>query len=401
MNSFETIAVVGTSLAGLRAVEALRREGYAGKIVAIGEEPHMPYDRPPLSKQFLKGDWDAEKIALRHDVGDDPLIEWKLGRGATALDAASKKLTLSSGEEVSFDGLILACGARARAFPGAPDLEGMFLLRTLADAEALRGALESNPRVVVVGAGFIGMEVAASCRERGLDVTVVEFLDTPLVRGLGATLGNHVAGVFEGHGVKLRCGVGVSSFIGNERVEGVELATGEVVPAEVVVVGIGAEPATDWLVGSGLDIDNGIVCDAYCATGAPDIVACGDAARWLDADTCLATRVEHWTNAVEQGVYAARRLLHGESIGPFKHVGYVWSDQFELRMQIAGEVREGDEMVVGLGSLAEGRCLVLFGRDGVLTGAVGFKRARQLNDFRELIGEGIRFEDAVARLGGR
>lgn len=400
MKSFGTIAVVGTSLAGLRAIEALRREGYPGRICAIGEEPCMPYDRPPLSKQFLKGDWDADKCVLHHDLADDEGIEWMLARRVTALDPGARRLVFEAGDTLDYDGLIIATGARARKFPNAPDLEGIFVLRTLADAEALRHALESKPRVAVIGAGFIGMEVAASCRERGLEVTVVEFLDTPLVRGLGCVLGEHVAGVFRERGVEVRCGVGVKGFVGKERVEALELEDGTRVEAEVVVVGIGATPATEWLEGSGLALDNGVLCDEFCAAAAPDVVVAGDVARWRDPRTGLATRVEHWTNAVEQSVHAARRLLLGEEVGPFEHVPYVWTDQFDLRIQIAGEVREGDEMRVGLGSLEAGRCLVLFGREGKLTGAVGFKRARQVNEFRDLIGQGIGWDAAVARLDG-
>ena len=400
MKSFGTIAVVGTSLAGLRAIEALRREGYPGRICAIGEEPCMPYDRPPLSKQFLKGDWDADKIVLHHELADDEGIEWMLARRVTALDPGARRLVFEAGDTLDYDGLIIATGARARKFPNAPDLEGIFVLRTLADAEALRHALESNPRVAVIGAGFIGMEVAASCRERGLEVTLVEFLDTPLVRGLGGVLGEHVAGVFRERGVEVRCGVGVKGFVGKERVEALELEDGTRVEAEVVVVGIGATPATEWLEGSGLALDNGVLCDEFCAAAAPDVVVAGDVARWRDPRTGLATRVEPWTNAVEQSVHAARRLLLGEEVGPFEHVPYVWTDQFDLRIQIAGEVREGDKMRVGLGSLEAGRCLVLFGREGKLTGAVGFKRARQVNEFRDLIGQGIGWDAAVARLDG-
>ncbi len=400
MNSFDTIAVVGTSLAGLRAIETLRREGYEGRIVALGEEPWMPYDRPPLSKQFLKGEWDADKIVLRHQLAEDAGIEWKLGCRVTALDPEAKRLVLEDGAFLDYDGLIIATGARARTFPNAPDLEGIFVLRSLADAEALRRALDAKPKVAVIGAGFIGMEVAASCRERGLDVTVVEFLDTPLVRGLGRVLGEHVAGVFRERGVDLRCGVGVKGFAGSVRVEALELEDGSRVAADVVVVGIGASPATEWLEGSGLALDNGVLCDEFCATLAADVVVAGDVARWRDPRTGIPTRVEHWTNAVEQSVHAARRLLLGEAVGPFEHVPYVWTDQFDLRIQIAGEVREGDDMHVGLGSLDAGRCLVLFGREGKLTGAVGFKRARQLNEFRDLIGEGLGWEEAVARLEG-
>jgi len=398
LKAFQTIAVVGTSLAGLRAIETLRREGYDGQIVAIGEEPQMPYDRPPLSKQFLKGEWDADKIALRHQLDGDGRIDWRLGCRATALDLQKKRLSLEGGDSLEYDGLIIATGAVARDFPGAPSLDGIFVLRTLAGAERLRRALDANPRVAVIGAGFIGMEVAASCRELGLDVTVVEFLETPLVRGLGNVLGEHVAGVFRERGVELRCGVGVKGFVGSERVEGLELEDGSRVPAEVVIVGIGARPATEWLEGSGLALDDGVLCDASGATKVEGVVAAGDVARWRDGRTGEPVRMEHWTNAVEQGVHAARRLLLGEEVGPFMHVPYVWTDQFDLRIQIAGEVREGDDMHVGLGSLEAGRCLALFGRAGKLTGAVGFKRARQLNEYRELIGEGISWREAVDRL---
>jgi len=397
--SLETIVVVGASLAGLRTTEALRREGHTGPIVVVGDEPVMPYDRPPLSKQFLKGEWEVDKLALRHGVADDPGVEWRLGRRAEALDPAAKRLTLDGGEALDFDGLVIATGARARTFPSVPPRPGVFVLRSLAHAEALRSALDSASRVAVIGAGFIGMEVAASCRERGLDVSVVEFLETPLVRGLGTTLGNHVAGVFRGHGVELHCGVAVKGFLGEQRVHGLALEDGREIEADVVVVGIGATPNTGWLEGSGLEIDDGVVCDESGAA-ADDIVAVGDVARWWDRRTGRLTRVEHWTGAVEQAGHAARRLLHGSAAGAFDHVPYVWSDQFALRIQIAGEVRDGDEMEVGLGSLEEGRCLVLFGRDGVLTGAVGFKRARQLNEYRDLIGEGTRFSDAVAKLRG-
>ena len=398
MNRFETIAVVGTSLAGLRAIETLRREGHIGRIVAIGEEPQMPYDRPPLSKQFLKGEWEEDKVALRHQLGEESNLEWVLGRRAVALDTSARRLELSDGESITYDGLIIATGARARAFPGTPDLEGIFVLRTLADAGGLRNALEANPRVAVVGAGFIGMEVAATCRERGLEVTVVEFLETPLIRGLGPVLGEYVAGVFREQGVDLRCGVGVDGFEGETRVEALKLQDGTRVPADVVVVGIGASPATEWLESSGLALDNGVLCDSTCATAVPNVVAAGDVARWTDPKTGVATRVEHWTNAVEQGVHAARRLLLGPEVGDYVHVPYVWTDQFDLRLQMAGEIRSEDDMRIGMGSLEEGRCMVLFGRDGKLTGAVSLKRPRQLHDFRDLIGEGASWQDALEKL---
>jgi NADPH-dependent 2,4-dienoyl-CoA reductase/sulfur reductase-like enzyme len=398
MSEFETIVVVGTSLAGLRAMETLRREGYRGRIAAIGEEPHMPYDRPPLSKKFLKGEWQEDQITLRHELVEEHGVDWLLGQPATGLDTSAKRLELGNGESLGYDGLIIATGARAVAFPGTPDLDGIFVLRTLSDARSLREALGRQPRVAVVGAGFIGMEVAATCRERGLEVTVVEFLETPLIRGLGPVLGEHVAGVFRERGVEMRCGVGVEGFEGQGSVEALRLQDGTRVPADVVVVGIGATPATDWLAGSGLALDNGVLCDSTCATAAPDVVAAGDVARWMDPRTGEPTRVEHWTNAVEQSAHAARRLLRGPTVGDYVHVPYVWTDQFDLRLQMAGEIRAQDEMCIGMGSLSEGRCMVLFGREGKLTGAASFGRPRQLHEFRDLIGENSTWANALQRL---
>ncbi len=395
MKKFGRIVVVGASLAGLRGIEALRREGHEGRILAIGDEPCRPYDRPPLTKQFLKGEWDDEKIVLRDSLGDDPQVEWLLGRRVAALDPVAKEVRLEDGEAIGYDGLMIASGAHAQAFPNAPDLAGIFTLRSISDAEAIRRELEAGPRVVVIGAGFIGMEIAATCRERGLDVTVVEAIPTPLVRGLGPDLGRHVGGVFRDHGVDLRCGVGVAGFEGEDRVAAVRLKNGSRIPAELVIVGIGARPNTDWLEGSGLRVEDGVVCDETCATEAPDVVAAGDVARWRDARTGLSVRAEHWTNAVEQSAHAARCLLLGGAAGPYQPVPYVWTDQFELRIQIVGEVREGDEMAVRHGSLDEGRFVALFGRDGLLTGAVGFRRPRQLNEYHHRIGAGIGWQESL------
>lgn len=392
------IVVVGASLAGFRTIEALRRHGFEGRITAIGDEPHVPYDRPPLTKQLLRGEWERDRIELRAIGSDDLEVDWRLGCRADALDPAVRKVTLASGESVAYDGLVVATGARARPLPRAlaPEpLSGVHLLRSLDDCLALREELATSPRVAVVGAGFIGMEIAASCRELGLEVTVVEALETPLVRGLGPELGAHVGRVFEDRGVVLRCGTGLERLEGGQRVEGLALVDGTRVAADVVVVGIGAAPATDWLEGSGLELDDGVVCDETCAAGAPGVVAVGDVARWRDA-AGVSHRAEHWTHAVEQSGHAAKRLLEGASVGAYRHVPYVWTDQFDLRIQIAGEVRAGDEMHLRYGTPEEGRFLALFGRDGRLTGAVGFRRPRQLNEARERIGEGAALAEVLA-----
>ena len=252
------IAVVGASLAGLRIAEALRREGYVGRLTMIGAEDEPPYDRPPLSKRFLIEDWDDGKLALLRGGVKDLDAEWRLGKSAASLDASSLVLTLTNGERVDeADAIVLATGARARRLPFGQDLEGVLELRELADARLLRSALGSARRVVVVGAGFIGMEVAASCRQKGLEVVVVDPLPAPLIRGLGPVLGERVAARHREAGIAFHLGVGIEGFEGESRVTGVRLSNGLTLPADIVVVGVGAAPATEWLEGAGLEIDNG------------------------------------------------------------------------------------------------------------------------------------------------
>jgi 3-phenylpropionate/trans-cinnamate dioxygenase ferredoxin reductase subunit len=276
------VAVVGASLAGLRTVEALRREGFEGRITVIGAEASLPYDRPPLSKQFLVDDWEEEKLALARDGVEELKADWKLGVAALSLDTDARRLTLSDGTAVEADAIVLATGTRARRLPFGQDLSGVLELRNLADARTLREALSNSPRVVVVGAGFIGMEVAASCRQKGCEVTVVEPLSAPLIRGLGPVLGERVADRHREAGVIFKLGVGVEGFDGTDCVTGVRLTGGEVLPAEVVIVGVGAAPATEWLDGAALEIDNGVLCDATGSTGREGIFALGDCARWLN-----------------------------------------------------------------------------------------------------------------------
>ncbi len=390
------IAVVGASLAGLRLLEALRREGYTGRITMIGAENELPYDRPPLSKQFLVEGWSEEKLALSK-AGVAPLgAEWRLGQRATALDPNALAVSLADGSRVEADAIVLATGAEARHLPFERGLDGILALRTLDDARRLRDALAGAPRVVVIGAGFIGMEVAASCRAKGCAVTVVEPLPAPLIRGLGPILGERVARRHREAGVEFHLGVGVSGFEGEGRVTGVRLADDRVVPADVVVVGVGAAPAVGWLEGAGLAIENGILCDATGATSRAGVFALGDCARWENARYPERPRFEHWTSAVEQAEVVARRLVQGKS-DPHAAVPYVWTDQFDLRLAIAGEFKPDDAMHVCLGALDEDKFLVLFGRGGKLVGAVGCKRPRQLNAARRWIAEGLAFDEAIAQ----
>jgi NADPH-dependent 2,4-dienoyl-CoA reductase/sulfur reductase-like enzyme len=305
-------------------------------------------------------------------------------------------VALDDGTRVAFDGLVVATGARPRELPGQPRLPGVFTLRTLDDALALRTALEGGPRVVVIGAGFIGAEVAATCRGRGLDVTVLEALPQPMVRGLGPELGAVIAAVHRDHGVDLRCGVQVAGIEGGGRVERVRLGDGSAVPADVVVVGVGVVPETAWLDGSGLTLGDGVVCDETCLA-APGVVAAGDVARWPNPLFGRTMRLEHWTNATEQGVHAARRLLAGDAGTAFAPVPFVWSDQYDRKIQAVGIVSAGAEVHVAHGTLADRQFVALFGEQGRLVGALGCNRPRQVMRYRRMIAEGASWDDALAK----
>src|SRR5690242_5808463 len=384
------------SLAGLRAAETLRRDGFDGRIFAIGDEPHLPYDRPPLSKDLLAGTTEPEDLVLRRQGVDDLDLDWRLDARAVALDAAAREITLHDGERIACDGVVVATGSTPRRLPNQPDLPGVFTLRTLDDALALRELLEGRPHVVVIGAGFIGSEIAATCRGRGLDVTVLEALPQPMVRGLGPVLGEACARLHRDHGVDLRLGVGVEGIEGEGRVERVRLADGTTVDADVLVVGVGVVPATDWLEGSGLTIDNGVVCDETCLA-APGVVAAGDIARWPNPlfDGAL-MRLEHWTNATEQGVHSARRLLEADPGTPFAPVPFVWSDQYDVKIQTVGRIGAELDLHIAHGSLEELRFVGLFGGGGRIVGALGFSRPRQVMQYRRMIAERASWDDALA-----
>jgi NADPH-dependent 2,4-dienoyl-CoA reductase/sulfur reductase-like enzyme len=394
----KTVAVVGASLAGLRAVETLRRDGFDGRLVLVGAEAMLPYDRPPLSKQLLAGEVGPDDIALRRASYDDLDLELRLGTRAVSLDLAASSVELDDGERLAYDGIVLATGSAPRVLPGTPDLDGLFVLRTVDDALAIRERLDAHPRVVVVGAGFIGSEVAATCRMRGLEVTVLEALPAPLVRGLGPVLGMVCGELHRDHGVDLRLGAGVAGFDGTKRVERVRLDDGTAIDADVVVVGVGVAPVTDWLEGSGLQLDNGVVCDATLLA-APGVVSAGDITRWpnplFDGEVM---RLEHWTNASEQGVAAARRLLHGDGAAPepFAPVPFVWSDQYDRKIQSVGHFRGDDVMEVVHGSLDERRFVAVFGRAGRLVGALGFSMPAKLMQYRRMIEARASFDDALA-----
>jgi NADPH-dependent 2,4-dienoyl-CoA reductase/sulfur reductase-like enzyme len=394
-----SVVVVGAGLAGLRACESLRRGGFDGTLTLIGEETRAPYDRPPLSKQFLAGSWSSDRVVLREPDELDALrLDLRLGTRAEALDLARRRLRVTGGEEIPFDGLVLATGATPRRLPSAPaGLDGLHVLRTFDDCLALRHALgHTGAQIVVIGAGFIGSEVASTAAGLGASVTVVEAAPVPLVRALGEEMGRACASLHDG--VRLLLGTGVDEVLADgkdRRVTGVRLADGTRLDADAVLVAIGVAPATGWLEGSGLEISDGVVCDETLHA-APGVVVAGDIARWPDAREQAELRVEHWENAAAQGDHAAASLLAGAGATPFDAVPYFWSDQFGVKIQFVGHAREGDEVRVVEGSVDERRFVACYGREGRLVAALSFARPRLLVQYRELLNRGSSFEDALA-----
>ncbi|MGA3147542.1 MAG: FAD/NAD(P)-binding oxidoreductase [Acidimicrobiales bacterium] len=398
-----TIVVVGASLAGLRAAEEIRHEGHAGPVVIVGDELHVPYDRPPLSKQLLSGKWDVERI---HHHAPDKLdtlgLEFRLGRRVLSLDTEVRNLVCDDGSELHYDGLIVATGAEARPLPGTEGMGGVHTLRTLDDCLAIRAELESagpGARVVVIGAGFIGSEVAATCQGLGATVTVVEALPTPLAGVLGAQMGEACAQLHRDHGVTVSTGVGVERISSDPSGPAplvVHLVDGTGLDADLVVVGIGVVPAVGWLAGSGLTLDNGVVCDEslFAADG---VVAAGDVARWTRPGTGEKLRVEHWTNAAEGGAAAARNLLAGsEAAELYDPVPFFWSDQYQAKIQVIGLPGPDDEVVVVEGSIEEGKFVALYRRGDRLRAALAFSQPRLLMAYRPLLAAGASFDEALA-----
>ena len=394
-------AIVGASLAGLSAAGTLRSRGHDGPIVVVDPSPDLPSDRPPLPKQVLAGEWEPEKAHQPMSTRLSDLdLDLRLGVAATGLRAATRTLTLSDGTELRADGIVVASGAAPRRLPGAAPA-GVHVVRDLADCLALRADLDAGPaRVGVIGAGFIGAEVAATCRGRGLDVTMIEAAPVPLSRVLPATVGHFVADLHREHGVDVRLGVGVDGLVhdagqsdgtgqGHGRVTGIRLADHTVVEADVVVVGIGVSPNTGWLEGSGLTIDNGVVCDESCLA-APGITAAGDVANWLNPHFGERMRVEHWEHAIEQGEAAAIRLLHRDATGvPFLAVPWFWSDQYDRKIQMAGRPSGEDELVVVEGSIDEQRFVAAFKRGDRCTAVLGVNRPRHVIQARMRLAESL------------
>ncbi len=394
MNS---VVIVGASLAGIRCAGSLRRSGFEGSITLVGDEAHRPYDRPPLSKQYLNGDWDVDRLQLvKPDMWDDLDLALHTSNPAVRLDVGTTSVALADGSVVSGDAIVLATGARPRTLARSDALAGVHVLRTLDDASALRSELEGEAKnVVVIGAGFIGAEAAATAHLAGHKVTIIEAGAVPMERGLGPVIGTICGDLHREEGVDLRLSTGVRSLLGDNAIAGVELDDGSVLAADVVVIGIGVVPNTEWLDDSGLTIDNGIVANEFCEA-APNIYVAGDVARWTNPmfDGEL-MRVEHWENAVEQGNYVGRRIA-GTETEAFAPVPWFWSDQYSYKIQLAGRPLGTDDMKIIDGTIEEKRFAAIFGRNGMLTGVFGLNRPKHVMQYRMQMTQGATWDDALA-----
>lgn len=395
----EKLVVVGASLAGLRAVEAVRGDGWDGSIVLVGAEEHLPYDRPPLSKEYLHADECPDTTFREQDkIAADLDVELVLGTPASALDTENRTVTVGD-REIDYDALIVATGSHARSLPDTDDLEGVYTIRTLDDAIALRAKLrEDVGKVVVVGAGFIGSEVAGVGWKLGLDVTVVEALETPLAGAIGERMGKALTALHERHGTTVMTGVSVDEVVGDGgHVTQVKLSDGTVLDADVLVAGIGAAPATDWLEGSGLTVDNGVLADENLHAGSNVWVA-GDVARWpnglFDDVVDGPMRLEHWTSAAEQGARAARNAVDPDAAKAYETVPYFWSDWYESRVQFVG-VAEGDHVEVVAGSEDDGRYTALYRANDRIVGCLAVDMRAEVMKYRRLIGQRADWNQAL------
>jgi len=387
--------IVGASVAGTRTAIALRQRGFAGRIVLLESEEHWPYDKPPLSKDLLaEGDVPDVPRLLTPDLAAEFDLDVQLGVRATRLDPARRVVLTHTGEQFSYVQLVIATGAHARTLPIPDAPAGVHTLRTLDDATALREALAAGPRVAVVGAGFIGAEFASAARGRGLDVTLIEALDVPMSHIFGDEVGHEISSIHTLGGAKLVTGARVERFLGSERVEGVALADGTEVPADLVVVGVGAVPNTQWLGGSGLPIDGGVQCtDRFEVEGFPSIFAIGDLALRRHPLLGVTARIEHWTSAGEQADAVAAIVTGAEPPAP--QLPYVWSDQYGARIQIVGMPSLG-ELAHREGSMSEGRFRAVYtDADHKPIAQVSVNDTRVVAAFRKNHRRGGNLEDLV------
>ncbi|MBV8219641.1 MAG: FAD-dependent oxidoreductase [Solirubrobacterales bacterium] len=396
--SISRLVIVGASLAGLRAAQAARKAGFEGELVMVGEERHLPYTRPPLSKELLAGEHDVDRV---HFPCDTLEAEWRLGVPAASLDRERRQVVLADGDEVAYDRLILATGSRPRRWPGAgADLANVHVLRNLEDALALREAFDGRPRVAVVGAGFIGCEVAQTARKEGLEVTLIDVAATPMLP-LGPELGEWCADLHRDNGVDLRLGSGVAALVGDGAVQAVELASGERIAADVVVIGLGAVPNTEWLAGSGLRADPGLACDTTLTTAEDqDIIGAGDIVSWphplAEGET---VRIEHWTVAAEQGQLAGRNALApAEERRPYATPPYFWSDQYDKKIQSIGFPGRADGLELVECTPDQSRVVYAGERNGRVVGVIAINAARRLGTYRMALQDPPAFEELRAKV---
>jgi 3-phenylpropionate/trans-cinnamate dioxygenase ferredoxin reductase component len=391
----QTVVVVGGGLAGGSAASTLRQEGYDGRVVIVGAEEHPPYERPPLSKEFLRGEQSFEEGYLRPPAWyPENDVELRTGVRAERVDPGAKEIELKGGERLAYDMALLATGARNRRFPiPGLDLEGVMDLRTVGDSERIRAAASGGGRVAVVGMGFIGAEVAASLRSLRVDVATIEPSETPLFRIVGPEVGRVVESFHRDHGVEMHFGETVDRFEGSSRVEAVVTKSGLRVACDFAVVGVGVQPNVEIAEGSGIAVDNGIVVDSTLATNAPGVWAVGDVARH-DHPVFGPVRIEHFDNALKMGPAAARNMLGAGAAFDDPH--WFWSDQYEMNLQMAGFAPSWDQLVFR-GSLQDRSFTAFYLSDGVLRSALSVNRPRDVRRAMPLIRAAVRPDPAALR----
>lgn len=391
MTTTSGVVIIGGGLAAARTAEQLRRSEYDGAITIVSDEGHLPYDRPPLSKQVLRAETDdvTLKPAEFYEEKDITVL---LGNGVSSVDTAAKTLTLVDGTQLSYDELVIATGLVPKRISSFPDLTGIHVLRSYDQSLALRREAGAARRAVVVGAGFIGCEVAASLRGLGVDVVLVEPQPAPLASVLGEQIGELVARLHRAEGVDVRCAVGVAQVGGDDRVQSVTLGDGTELEADLVVVGIGSHPATEWLEGSGIEVDNGVVCDEVGRASAPHVWAIGDVASWRDT-VGGQVRVEHWSNVADQARAMAPSMLGQDALAAVS-VPYFWSDQYDVKIQCLGEPEATD--TVHLVEDDGRKFLAYYERDGVVVGVVGGGMPGKVMKARSKIAAGAPIADVLS-----
>ncbi|HRI64580.1 MAG TPA: FAD-dependent oxidoreductase [Polyangium sp.] len=396
MHTPSSVLVVGASLGGLSVAEALRREGYAGSLVLLGAERHLPYDRPPLSKKVLAGEWEPTKAELRSAAALEKLhVQLALDEPAVRLDVRAREVFTAAGRSFRADVIVLATGLEPRQFPGQPALTGVHILRTVDECVALRADLLAHSRLVVVGDGVLGTEIAATARAMGLSVTLVGPQELPLGMQLGRLVGEQLARLHTEKGVALRLGLGVEAFVAEQgRVSGVQLKGGEVLPADIVVVAIGSKPAIGWLAESGLELGDGIICDSRCLA-AEGIYAVGDVARWYHQGLGASLRLENRSNAVEQAMAVAGNIMGKDR--PYVPVPFFWTDQFDTKIQMHGFISPDAEVAILEGDPANRQFTAAYGKHGKVVGVLAWNMIKQSRLYRKHVVEGTAWNDPSLR----